>query len=286
VTLEVNPGSYRDGYFPALRALGINRLSIGVQSFDDRQLQALGRVHDAATARRTVAAARAAGFEAYNVDLMFGLPGQDRRAALADLEAALALGPEHLSLYQLTIEPGTRFATHPPTLPPEDAIEEAQEACHALLAAQGFLHYEVSGFARPGRESRHNLNYWQFGDYLGIGAGAHGKLSMHEGIERRRRVHAPRAYLATAGSAAAVAQTERVERDALVLEFLLNALRLRDGFTVERFEARTGMAWSGLAEKVSQAIDLGLLECRGEQVRATPRGWKLLDTLLLQLAGD
>ena len=210
ITVEVNPGTLRAGYFEQLRGLGCNRLSIGVQSFDDGRLRVLGRVHDAAAARATVAAARAAGFDDFNLDLMFGLPGQSPAAALDDVRAALALAPTHLSHYQLTIEPGTVFAARPPRLPAEPAILRAQRACHELLAEHGFAHYEVSAHARRGRESRHNLNYWQFGDYLGIGAGAHAKITDHEGILRLARRKQPQDYLEHAGTPQALAESRRL----------------------------------------------------------------------------
>jgi len=280
VTVEVNPGTLRTGYFEALREAGVNRLSIGVQSFDDARLQALGRVHDAAAARATVAAAQRAGFDEINIDLMYGLPGQGVTAALEDLREGLDLGTCHLSHYQLTLEPGTPFAARPPRLPPEETVLDVQEEAAELFVRHGFEHYEVSAHAVPGHFARHNVNYWRFGDYLGIGAGAHGKLSGPAGIERRWRVASPQRYLKTAGSDAAVAGRRTLGIDDLALEFLMNALRLRRGFSTALFEARTGLAWSSQRDRVAQATELGLLVVEGGEVFASERGWQLLDTLL------
>ncbi|HMV72291.1 MAG TPA: radical SAM family heme chaperone HemW, partial [Pseudomonadales bacterium] len=239
ITLEANPGSADAGRFAGYRAAGVNRLSIGVQSFDDTSLAALGRVHDARGAHAAITAARAAGFDALNLDLMHGLPGQTDAMAMADLAAALAHTPEHLSWYQLTLEPNTVFHRHPPRLPGEDTLAEIQEHGERLLTAAGYTRYEVSAWAHPGFRCRHNLNYWHFGDYLGIGAGAHGKLSLGRParVVRTRRTRSPADYLA--GSVQANRIQETVEPSQLVLEFLMNALRLPDGTTVTEFEART-----------------------------------------------
>ena len=280
VTLEANPGTLRDGYFAALVAAGVNRVSVGVQSFDDRHLRALGRIHDADAARATVAAIHAAGLAEVNVDLMVGLPGQTLAEALADVDAAVALSPTHVSHYQLTIEPGTAFARRPPRLPAESSIGRVQAACRERLAGAGYAHYEVSALARPGHASRHNLNYWRFGDYLGIGAGAHAKLTAPDGIRRYARVANPSRYLAAAGGEAAVATTLRLDAGDAALEFLLNALRLREGFDTALFERRTGVAWATQAEAEARALELGLLEVEGGTRRASARGWALLDTLL------
>jgi oxygen-independent coproporphyrinogen-3 oxidase len=255
-------------------------VSVGVQSFDDTQLGVLGRIHDAAAARDTVAAAQAAGLAEVNVDLMVGLPGQALAQALADVDAALALAPTHISHYQLTIEPGTAFAKRPPAVPPEAHIAAAQAACHERLAAAGFEHYEVSALARPGHVSRHNVNYWRFGDYLGIGAGAHAKLSGPGGIRRRSRVANPQRYMAAAGSEAAVASTLTLDAGDAAVEFLLNALRLRAGFETTLFERRTGVSWATQRAAEARAVDAGLLASDGSRRHASARGWALLDTLL------
>ncbi len=282
VTLEANPGTLRAGYFAGVRDAGVNRVSVGVQSFAAHHLATLGRIHDADQARATAAAVRAAGIDELNLDLMVGLPGQTVDEALADVEAALALEPTHLSHYQLTLEPGTAFARRPPVLPTDEAIVAQQAACRARLADAGFVHYEVSALARPGHESRHNVHYWAFGDYLGIGAGAHAKLSDATGIRRRARVTNPGRYMASAGSEAAVAETLVLDAGDAAVEFLLNALRLRDGFAISLFEARTGVAWATMRPAAERARALGLLEDDGERLRASARGWQLLDTLLAQ----
>ncbi len=286
ITLEANPGTLRDGYFAALREAGVNRVSIGVQSFDQAHLATLGRIHDADQARATAEAVRAADIDELNLDLMVGLPGQTVAGALADVEAALALDPTHLSHYQLTLEPGTAFARHPPVLPADAVIAAQQAACRARLTGAGFVHYEVSALARPGRHSRHNVHYWEFGDYLGLGAGAHAKLSTGSGIRRRTRVAHPARYMAAAGREAAVADTLILDAGDAAVEFLLNALRLREGFSIALFEARTGVAWGTQEPAAARAMDLGLLEADGARLRASDRGWALLDTLLAQFLPD
>lgn len=290
ITLEANPGTVEAGRFAAFRAAGVNRLSIGVQSFDDGMLGALGRIHDAAQARAAVAAARAAGFDNVNLDLMFGLPGQDRAGALRDLDAALALAPEHLSWYQLTIEPHTAFAASPPPdLPDEDALAAMHEAGLERLAQAGYGQYEVSAFARDGHQCRHNRNYWEFGDYLGLGAGAHGKLTdaATGTVVRRRRVRHPGDYLAAAGTAAAVAGEETVAARDLVFEFMLNALRLAAGFPAALFEERTGLPLDAARPALEQARARGWLDMDGEWIRPTATGRRFLDDLTaLFLPGD
>ncbi len=280
ITLEANPGTVDEAHFVAYRVAGVNRLSLGVQSLRDPQLKQLGRVHSANDARRAVTIARAAGFENLNIDLMHGLPGDQRGDALADLEAALALQPEHLSWYQLTLEAGTAFERRPPRLPPHDQIAEEFEAGCAMLDAEGFDRYEVSAFARPNRESRHNRNYWEFGDYLGIGAGAHGKLTMASGIERRIKRRHPNSYLKEAGTSAAVT-VEQVGSDALTLEFMLNALRLRTGFTRALFTARTGLPESILGHGINIALERGWLREDRDVLLPTALGYRFLNDLQL-----
>jgi oxygen-independent coproporphyrinogen-3 oxidase len=282
VTLEANPGTLREGYFTAVRDAGVNRVSVGVQSFAARHLATLGRIHDADQARATALAVHEAGIEELNLDLMVGLPGQTRQEALADVEAALALQPTHLSHYQLTLEPGTAFARRPPVLPADAAVVAQQVACRERLESAGFVHYEVSALALPGRHSRHNVHYWGFGDYLGLGAGAHAKLSDTRGIRRRTKVANPGRYMAAAGSEAAVAETLTLDSGDAAMEFLLNALRLREGFAIPLFEARTGVAWATQQSAAMHAQELGLLDIDGDRVRASTRGWELLDTLLAQ----
>ena len=283
ITLEANPGTVDQARFEGFRAAGVNRLSLGVQSFDDAALRRLGRIHDATEARGAIAAARRAGFERINIDLMFGLPGQALDQALADLEAAIAQDTGHLSWYQLTIEPNTAFAREPPSLPDADRLADMQEAGAERLAAAGLAAYEVSAWCRPGQACRHNLNYWRFGDYIGIGAGAHGKLTLAgEGrILRRRRRRHPRDYLAATDRLAG--ERSLTPADAL-FEYMLNALRLRAGFTPAAFEAATGLPWAMAEPRVARLVERGLLEQAGDGpsavVRPSPRGRDLLDDLV------
>ena len=283
VTLEANPGAVERGRFADYRAIGINRLSIGVQSLDDEKLRVLGRIHSADEARRAVAEARAAGFDDLNLDLMYALPGQDLAGAMRDVEGALALEPTHLSCYELTLEPNTRFAKFPPeNLPDDDARFDMQEAILARLSGAGFERYEISAFARPGRRSVHNLNYWLFGDYLGIGAGAHAKLSFADSGEIRRRwkVKHPTRYLETAGTPASVGGDDAIPIEDTALEFMMNALRLVDGFERPLFDERTGVALLAWRRAIDGAVEDGLLESDGRTVRATARGFDLLNALL------
>jgi len=281
ITLESNPGSADIANYRGYREAGVNRLSIGVQSFDDRQLAALGRVHDAAGAHRAFDAARAAGFDNINLDLMFGLPAQDVAAARADLEQAIALEPEHISHYQLTIEPNTLFHHRPPADMPDDELGWAQQqACEALLEARGYRHYEVSAWSRERRESRHNLNYWHFGDYLGIGAGAHGKITLggENRVLRRVRQRQPRAYLETAGRDSIVSETELAPAD-LCFEFMLNALRLKEGFPTRLFHENTGLALDMVLDELKTARDRGLLEFDAARICPTETGFRYLNDL-------
>jgi oxygen-independent coproporphyrinogen-3 oxidase len=249
-----------------------------VQSFDDRKLARLGRIHGADEARRAYAMARSAGVDNINLDLMYGLPGQTVDEAGADLEAALDLGPEHLSHYQLTLEPQTVFARTPPSdLPDDDALVEMLEACQPLLVAAGFEQYEVSAYARPGRRSRHNLNYWLFGDYLAVGAGGHAKYTLADGqIRRRARQRTPSLFLKTAGTAAGLAEDRRVDAGEIGFEFMLNALRLRDGFAISEFGERTGLALER-QPGFGLALSRGLLERHADRIRASDLGYRFLN---------
>jgi putative oxygen-independent coproporphyrinogen III oxidase len=285
ITLETNPGTAEFDRFEGYREAGVNRLSFGVQSFDDPTLKRLGRIHGAAEVHRAWGLARGAGFDNINLDLMFALPGQAPAAALADLEQALALAPEHLSHYQLTLEPQTVFArTPPPDLPDDEAAAQMQEDCQQALARAGYRHYEVSAYAQPGRESRHNRNYWLFGDYLAVGAGAHSKTTDAQGrIHRRVRQRTPTQYQALAGTPAALIEDRVVDTAEVCFEFMLNALRLREGFAAGLFAARTGLQLDALSG-YAQAISRGLLQADGGQVRPTELGWRFLnDTLELFL---
>ena len=280
VTLEANPGAAEAERFRGYREAGINRLSIGVQSLDDDRLAELGRVHSATEARAAVASARAAGFANLNLDLMFGLPGQAPEEAGDDLAALLALGPEHVALYQLTIEPGTVFAARPPALPDFDAVADAEEGLRARLAAAGFDHYEVSNHARPGHQCGHNRNYWEFGDYLGLGAGAHGKLTTAEGILRTRNYAGPDAYLARAAEGAATAEATFLDAADAAGEFALNALRLHEGVGLARFTERTGLAPAAIAAPRRRAEELGLLAPDPDRLAPTARGRAFLNDLV------
>ena len=282
ITLEANPGAVDAARFAAFREAGVNRLSIGIQSFRDEQLRALGRVHDAAQARVAVAAAHAAGFNNLNLDLMYGLPNDDVAGSVADLEAALKLGPAHLSWYQLTLEPNTAFERRPPALPDDDVVKRIEERGRALLAGHGYARYEISAYARDGRRCLHNLNYWQFGDYLGVGAGAHGKVTLRAAgeIARRAKTRNPRTYQQRAGAADSVAQERVAEPKQAALEFLMNALRLVEGVSVELFAARAGQAVSTLAAARAAAVERGWLTSDPGVLHATPSGIDRLNRLL------
>ena len=287
ITLEANPGTVEQQRFTDYRALGINRLSLGVQSFDDGALAALGRIHSGEDARRAIDVARRAGFDALNLDLMFALPGQSLAASLADVEAALARAPEHLSCYELTLEPNTLFARFPPALPDDDARWEMQRAIAERLVAAGFARYEISAWARRGHASVHNTNYWRFGDYVGIGAGAHGKISRaDEGtITRRWKRKHPARYLELAGSGAVdsgalVGGQSTIPLADTALEFMMNALRLVEGFEMPLFERHTGVPLARWRRAIAAATEAGLLERTGLSLRATPRGLDCLNDLL------
>ncbi|ULQ47921.1 radical SAM family heme chaperone HemW [Flagellatimonas centrodinii] len=280
ITLEANPGTIDEAHFRDYRRAGINRLSIGVQSFNPAHLTRLGRIHSGADAERAVETAGNAGFDNFNLDLMFGLPAQTPAEAEADLARALALAPQHLSYYQLTLEPNTAFAAAPPTLPDDDTVADMQLQGQATLAAAGFQQYEVSAYARDGRRSRHNETYWTFGDYLGIGAGAHGKLTTADGVIRRARHKLPKTYLRHAGSAEALQEDRRVPTADLPFEFMLNALRRVDGFAPEDFERATGLSFTVLMSGLERARAQGLLADDPERVRASKRGYRYLNRLV------
>ncbi|MGD9983665.1 MAG: radical SAM family heme chaperone HemW [Porticoccaceae bacterium] len=280
ITLEANPGAVDADNFRGYRAAGVNRLSIGVQSFSDPHLRALGRIHSGGEAVRAFDLARAAGFENINLDLMHCLPGQTPPQAVADLEQAIALAPEHLSWYQLTIEPNTLFYRKPPQLPDESVLDAINTAGATLLERAGYRQYEVSAYARDGRHSRHNVNYWEFGDYIGIGAGAHGKLTdaAAGAIRRRRKVRHPRDYLMRDDDSCA----EQMTLDAadLPLEFFLNALRLNAGVPVHYFGERTGQPLAVIAEPWDDLVRQGLAAPLTDRLATTPTGHRFLDTVL------
>lgn len=280
ITLEANPGTAEREKFADYRRLGINRLSIGVQSFDDLQLQHLGRIHGSEDAHRAIDMARTAGFDNLNIDLMYGLRAQNTDAALRDLRQAIALAPEHVSWYQLTIEPNTEFYKHPPSLPEDDALIEIQDQGLALLQDEGYARYEISAFARPGRQARHNLNYWRFGDYLGIGAGAHGKITQREQgyILRTRTARQPDHYLVRAGDG--FAEKHAIAESELAIEYLLNVLRLREGFTVSAFEAATGLGFEHIEKQVSSLTARDLLAFDQDTIKPTAKGEQFLNSVL------
>jgi oxygen-independent coproporphyrinogen-3 oxidase len=278
ITLEANPGTFERDRFRAFAAAGVTRLSIGVQSFDDAALRALGRVHDAAQARAAVAEASEV-FATWNIDLMYGLPGQSIAALRADLAAALSFEPPHLSIYHLTVEANTRFALDPPQLPDEDLASEMLDEIVAGSTAAGLDRYEVSAFARAGRRCVHNLNYWRFGDYLGIGAGAHGKLSFAHQVIRQVRWREPATYVAKALAGTAVSNEHRVTRRELPFEFMLNALRLRDGFNLDLFTERTALPTSAIVAGLDRAQQRGLISFDGGRVVPTARGFDFLSDL-------
>ncbi|MGE3772026.1 MAG: radical SAM family heme chaperone HemW [Gammaproteobacteria bacterium] len=280
ITLEANPGAVDAQHFAAYRRAGVNRLSIGVQSFRPAQLAALGRIHDVADIERAIATARDAGFDNFNLDLMHGLPGDTPDDALRDLERALAFAPPHLSWYQLTLEPGTAFGRKPPPLPPHDRIAEEFERGCALLASHGLQRYEISAFASSGRAARHNLNYWQFGDYLGIGAGAHGKLTTAAGILRTEKRRQPAAYMKAVNAGQPAGRASAVAARDLPSEFMLNALRLRAGFDRAWLAERAGLGGDA-DDALAEAVTRGWLSDDGARVVPTELGYRFVDDLQL-----
>ena len=275
VTLEANPGTVEAARFAAFRQAGVNRISIGVQSFDERMLAALGRIHGAGEARRAIDAALRS-FDSVNVDLMYGLPGQTLDMARADIAQAAGRVP-HVSAYQLTLEPNTAFWSRPPALPEHDACADMQLAVEEVLGAAGYEHYETSAFALPGRRCRHNLNYWEFGDYLGIGAGAHGKLSFPDRVTRHSRIRQPRDYLRAGDT---LVEERTLLPGELPFEFMLNALRLVEGFAPALFGERTGLALSAVEPQLARAESDGLLERDWQRIRPSERGLRFLNDLL------
>ena len=275
ITLEANPGASEAARFRGYRDAGVSRLSLGVQSFDNAMLRAIGRIHSADEARRAIDLALDT-FGNVNIDLMYGLPGQTLAMARADIDAGVRMATPHLSAYQLTLEPNTAFYSHPPALPGDDAAADMQQMIEEALGAAGFAHYETSAFAQPGLRCRHNLNYWEFGDYLGIGAGAHGKLSFANRVTRHERVKQPREYLAASGE---VPQRE-IAATELPFEFMLNAGRLVDGFPLVLFAARTGLPLLALEPGLKRAEEKGLVQRDAQKVRPTERGRRFLNDLV------
>lgn len=292
ITLEANPGAVEQEKFAGYLAAGINRLSIGVQSFQDAQLKALGRIHSGAEAIKAIQAAKTAGFQNFNLDLMHGLPGQSTELALADLQQALDLQPQHLSWYQLTVEPNTVFYRQPPKLPAVEILENIQDLGQELLLSQGWQHYEVSAFAQPNFQSQHNLNYWQFGDYLGLGAGAHGKLSSYNPagelqVVRSWKTRQPQDYLQRLTQNVNFNAGSQVLSAAdLELEFMLNALRLTEGVPTETFTQRTGLNVECLAKSIQQLQEKGLWTNDPQRLACSELGWRWLNTVLEQFMSN
>ena len=278
ITMEANPGTFEAEKFKSFRASGINRLSIGIQSFNSRHLQALGRIHDAEEAIRAVGIAQA-NFDNFNLDLMYALPGQTLAEAQADIDTALSFSPPHLSLYHLTMEPNTVFAKYPPELPGDDESADIQDMIAERTTAAGYDHYEVSAYAKPGHRARHNLNYWKFGDYLGIGAGAHSKLSFPHRVLRQARYKQPASFMEAAGKGNAVAEEHELARADLGFEFMLNALRLTEGFDPNLFGERTGMPINAIEKALNDAEAKGLIYRDFRVIRPTELGQRFLNDL-------
>ena len=281
ITLEANPGTLEQGRFQGFRDAGINRLSIGVQSFNEQHLKQLGRIHDSHQACKAIESALNAGFDNLNIDLMFGLPGQSIEQGLEDLEQGLSFNTSHLSWYQLTIEPNTLFHTHPPSLPDDDRISELQDLGQQLLNEQGFTQYEISAYARNGKHCRHNLNYWEFGDYLAIGAGAHGKISRSDSqqIQRYWNLRQPQAYMTARGSSRISGQ-QVLNTDDIVFEFMLNALRLKQGVSRNTFHQHTGLEPALIEQNCQRAIERGLMEQTEQGFRPSGLGYRFLNDLI------
>jgi len=281
VTMEANPGTVEQEKFNGFYAAGINRLSIGIQSFDNEKLQSLGRIHNADEALNAVAVARKAGFENINLDLMFGLPRQDVKQGFNDLQQAIDLNPQHISWYQLTIEPNTFFYSHPPLTPDDESVWALQQQGQKLLAEAGYHQYEISAYAKNNRQCAHNLNYWQFGDYLALGAGAHGKISRADNgeISRYWQVRKPAEYM-QASVEDKTSGRESLETDQIIFEFMLNALRLKQGFELHEFEQNTGLNSALIASQCNRAISDGLLQSTGDRYFATEQGYLFLNDLI------
>lgn len=284
ITLEANPGTFESGKFADYRSVGINRLSIGIQSFQDQHLQRLGRVHSAQEAVRAVEIAQQAGFDNFNLDLMFGLPESDAHDSLHDVQQAITLEPSHISLYQLTLEPNTYFHKYPPVLPSDEAIFTEQLACQQLLAEHGYQQYEISAYAQAGRRCKHNINYWSFGDYLGIGAGAHGKISrgLPDEIVRTIKPKQPEQYLQH-GKDDRLAQ--KISQSDLPLEFVMNHLRLKNGFSLETYTQRTGLPVQTLQPALTLCVQQGLLNKHQQHIVCSEKGWHFLDSILENFLG-
>ncbi len=283
ITLEANPGTLEYDRFETYLAAGVNRLSIGVQSFNNRHLDALGRIHNAEAADLAINNARHTGFNNINLDIMFGLPEQTLDMALDDCARAIACSPEHLSLYQLTLEPNTYFYRYPPDLPDEDMQAEMQDAIASQLDQSGYTRYEVSAYAKPDRQCIHNLNYWQFGDYIGIGAGAHSKVTDCDGITRSWKQKQPGSYISSVNTGKQYRFPTTVAQDDILFECLLNALRIKNGIHFDMFEHRTGLCMETAAHSLARPIEQDLLQISGDRIRCTENGYRYIDEILQQL---
>lgn len=281
ITLEANPGTVEHDSFSAYRAAGVNRISLGVQSFDDRCLVALGRIHGATEVQQAVAAIHGAGIRNFNIDLMYGLPGQSLQSARQDVREAIACRPTHISYYELTIEPNTEFHVRPPVLPDEEQSWEVQEQAVKLLEQAGYEQYEISAWSQPGFRCQHNMNYWRYGDFLGIGAGAHGKISVpaENSVRRRIRQRHPAAWMKAVESGSTIVEDRTPGADERVFEFFLNQLRLRGGVSKNELEPRTGVAWSAVSDRVRLALDKGLLEEENDRLVPTELGWRFINEI-------
>ncbi|MCJ7814493.1 MAG: radical SAM family heme chaperone HemW [Xanthomonadales bacterium] len=281
ITLEANPGTIEHDSFSAYHEAGVNRVSLGVQSFDDGRLEEIGRIHGRAEVEQAVSAIHRSGISNFNIDLMFALPGQSPEGALQDVRAALACEPTHISHYQLTIEPNTAFHASPPVLPDEDSAWEMQEICGNKLSQEGFEQYEISAWSRPGFQCRHNLNYWRYGDFLGIGAGAHGKITLPSEQTARRRVRQrhPKSWMKDVWEGHGVIEDRALGPGERVFEFFLNQLRLRDGVLKSQLQPRTGVAWSEVSDRVQTAVDKGLLRDENGVLSPTALGWRFTNEI-------
>lgn len=278
ITLEANPGTFETEKFRSYRQSGINRLSVGIQSFNSQHLAALGRIHNGDEAKRAIDIART-HFDNFNLDLMFALPGQTLTETEQDIDMALSFAPPHLSLYHLTLEPNTYFAKYPPAIPDDDTSAEMQELIHAKMADAGYVNYEVSAYAKPGKASRHNQNYWTFGDYLGVGAGAHSKLSFPHRIVRQARYKQPKAFMEASMQGNAVQESNEIDARDLPFEFMLNALRLNQGFPVNLFQDRTGLLLNSIEKELQLAEKKGLIQRDHQTISPTPTGSLFLNDL-------
>ncbi len=281
ITMEANPGTFEQERFAAYKEAGINRLSVGIQSFNDSHLKKLGRIHNADEANKAISIAEKSGFTNYNIDLMFGLPNQNIQQALADLQQAINKQPTHISWYQLTIEENTLFHHHPPILPEDDLLWDMQQQGQKLLEQAGYKQYEVSAYARNNMQCQHNINYWEFGDYLGIGAGAHGKLTMSDGvITRHSKFRHPNKYIEEALNDKPRSQEKILSKNDLIFDFMLNAIRLKKGYNKELFENRTFLEFSSIQAKVDKLIEDGLLIQTNNQYQTSNKGWAFINSII------